>query len=287
MSSAAKHYILTASCPSALGTVDAVTRTLVEHDCYIDDMASFDDTSNDMFFIRIQFRCTADENCLQGFRAAMADKANNFDMNWEIHNSEERIKVTIMVSKYDHCLNDLLYRWRTNQLKVDVKGVVSNHPDLEQLAYWHNLPYYHLPVNKENKREQEQALLEIMKADGSELLILARYMQILTEDMCKDVHGKAINIHHSLLPGFKGARPYQRAFEHGVKLVGATAHYVTGDLDEGPIITQQVATVDHGHSTEDLTTKGKDTESQTLAEAVRLHSEHRVFINGKRTIILR
>jgi formyltetrahydrofolate deformylase len=208
-------------------------------------------------------------------------------LTWEMHDTLTPPKVLIAVSKFDHCLDDLLYRQRTGEIKMDIPAIVSNHPDLKRLADWHGIPYYHLPVTPENKAEQEARLLEIIEETGADLVVLARYMQILSEDLCDKLAGRAINIHHSFLPGFKGAKPYHQAYERGVKLIGATAHYVTSDLDEGPIIEQIVERVDHTYNTEQLAAVGRDAENLALSRAVRFHLEHRVFINGHTTVVFR
>ena len=206
-------------------------------------------------------------------------------MVWELTAPNHRPRVAIMVSKYDHCLNDLLYRYRTGQLNIEVPVIISNHPDLESLAQWHNIPYYHLPITADTKPEQEAKVRELIEEYDAELVVLARYMQVLSSEMCQYLDGRAINIHHSLLPGFKGARPYHQAWEKGVKMVGATAHYVNDDLDEGPIIAQGIQTVDHAHYPEDLVAKGQDIERITLFNAIKCHVEKRVFLNGKRTVV--
>ena len=190
-----------------------------------------------------------------------------------------------MVSKHDHCLNDLLYRYRTGDLAIEIPAIISNHPDLEALAKWHGIPYYHLPISKDTKPEQEAQVWQIIKDSKADLVVLARYMQVLSNEMCKKLSGKAINIHHSLLPGFKGARPYYQAYDRGVKLVGATAHYVCDDLDEGPIISQGVETVDHSYYPKDLAAKGRDIECLPLSRAVRCHIEHRIFSHQKNTVV--
>ena len=207
-------------------------------------------------------------------------------MVFELTPPHYRPKVLIMVSKADHCLNDLLYRQRIGQLSMDVVAVVSNHPDLEPLARWHGIPYHHFALDPANKPAQEAKVWQVIEDTGAELVILARYMQVLSPELCRKLDGKAINIHHSLLPGFKGAKPYHQAYEKGVKLVGATAHYINNDLDEGPIITQGVEAVDHSHYPEDLVAKGRDIEAQTLARGVGYHIERRVFLNGGRTVVL-
>lgn len=208
-------------------------------------------------------------------------------MDWQFHDANRRSRVLIAVSKYGHCLNDLLHRWHTGILPIDIVGVVSNHEDMRDMVEWHNLPYHYLPVSKETKGEQEQQILEIMRQTDSDLLALARYMQILSDSMCQQLSGRAINIHHSFLPGFKGAKPYHQAYERGVKIIGATAHYVTSDLDEGPIIEQCIERVDHLYSPEELVQIGRDTECVAFARAIKWHCEHRVILNGNRTVVFK
>lgn len=285
MSRAPDTWILTADCPSVMGTVDAVTRYLFEQRCYVTEHHSFDDQRSARFFIRVEFRQPEgfDE---REFRAGLAERGHAFGMTFELTPPYYRPKVLIMVSKADHCLNDLLYRQRIGQLSMDVMAVVSNHPDLEPLARWHGIPYHHFALDPANKPAQEAKVWQVIEDTGAELVILARYMQVLSPELCRKLDGKAINIHHSLLPGFKGAKPYHQAYEKGVKLVGATAHYINNDLDEGPIITQGVEPVDHSHYPEDLVAKGRDIEAQTLARGVGYHIERRVFLNGGRTVVL-
>lgn len=285
MSRAPDTWILTADCPSVMGTVDAVTRYLFEQRCYVTEHHSFDDQRSARFFIRVEFRQPEgfDE---REFRAGLAERGHAFGMTFELTHPYYRPKVLIMVSKADHCLNDLLYRQRIGQLSMDVMAVVSNHPDLEPLARWHGIPYHHFALDPANKPAQEAKVWQVIEETGAELVILARYMQVLSPELCRKLDGKAINIHHSLLPGFKGAKPYHQAYEKGVKLVGATAHYINNDLDEGPIITQGVEAVDHSHYPEDLVAKGRDIEAQTLARGVGYHIERRVFLNGGRTVVL-
>ena len=284
-------WILTAQCPSRIGTVDVVTRYLREQGCYITELNSFDDRLSGRFFIRAEFRPQTEAGTLDdGFDAAsfeqgLGARAADFEMDVSLSAPDERMKVVIMVSRSDHCLNDLLYRHRIGQLPMDITAVISNHPDMAPLAEWHGLPYHHLPITAETKAEQEARVWQIVQDTGAELVILARYMQVLSSDMCEKLSGRAINIHHSLLPGFKGARPYHQAYEKGVKLVGATAHYINDDLDEGPIITQGVETVDHAHYPEDLIAKGRDIECLTLSRGVRYHLERRVFLHDKRTVV--
>ncbi|PXX98576.1 formyltetrahydrofolate deformylase [Halomonas sp. LBP4] len=285
MSRTADTWILAAQCPSRLGTVDVVTRFLKEQRCYITEQHSFDDRLSGGFFIRTEFRPPAPDFEGEAFRAAFVDRAAEFDMTFELTAPGTRMPVVIMVSKADHCLNDLLYRYRTGQLPIEIRAVVSNHPDLEPLAVWHGLPYHHLPITPETKAEQEARVWQVIEETGAELVILARYMQVLSSDLCEKLSGRAINIHHSLLPGFKGARPYHQAYDKGVKLVGATAHYINDDLDEGPIITQGVEPVSHADYPEDLVAKGRDIECLTLSRAVALHVERRVFLHASRTVV--
>lgn len=285
MSRAPDTWILTADCPSRLGTVDAVTRFLFEQGCYVTEHHSFDDRLSGRFFIRVEFRQPSgfDE---QVFRQSLAERGQAFGMVFELVPPQYRPKVVIMVSKADHCLNDLLYRQRIGQLAMDVVAVVSNHPDLEPLARWHSIPYYHFLLDPNDKPAQERQVVEVIERTGAELVILARYMQVLSPELCRRLDGWAINIHHSLLPGFKGAKPYHQAYNKGVKMVGATAHYINNDLDEGPIIAQGVEVVDHSHYPEDLIAKGRDIECLTLARAVGYHIERRVFLNANRTVVL-
>ncbi|KXS39640.1 MAG: formyltetrahydrofolate deformylase [Halomonadaceae bacterium T82-2] len=285
MSRTPDTWILAAQCPSRLGTVDVVTRFLKEQRCYITELQSFDERLGERFFIRAEFRPEHDGFDADAFEAAFATRAAEFDMTFELTAPGTRPRTVILVSKADHCLNDLLYRYRIGQLPIDIRAVVSNHPDLEPLAAWHDLPYHHFPITADTKPQQEAQIRAVIEETGAELVILARYMQVLSPEMCELLSGRAINIHHSLLPGFKGARPYHQAYEKGVKLVGATAHYINNDLDEGPIITQDVASVDHTHYPEDLVAKGRDIECLTLARAIDYHIERRVFLHQGRTVV--
>ncbi len=278
-------WILTADCPSRLGTVDVVTRFLAKTANYVGEIHSFDDQEMDHFSIRVEFFPLSEEFCPERFATDFAPRAEAFAMNWQLTSAQHRPRVAIMVSKYDHCLNDLLYHYRTNELAIEIPLIISNHPDLEELARWHGIPYHHLPVTAETKAEQERQVWELIQEYDCELVVLARYMQVLSNDLCEKLSGRAINIHHSLLPGFKGAKPYHQAWSKGVKLVGATAHYVNSDLDEGPIITQGVQTVDHSHYPEDLVAKGQHIEALTLTRAVRYHVEKRVFLHDNRTVV--
>ena len=285
MSRAPDTWILTADCPSMLGTVDVVTRYLFEQRCYVTEHHSFDDRLSGRFFIRVEFR-VPDGFDEDGLRAGLAERSEAFGMAFELTAPNHRPKVVIMVSKADQCLNDLLYRQRIGQLGMDVVAVVSNHPDLEPLAHWHKIPYYHFALDPKDKPSQERKVLQVIEQTGAELVILARYMQVLSPELCRQLDGRAINIHHSLLPGFKGAKPYHQAYNKGVKMVGATAHYINNDLDEGPIIAQGVEVVDHTYYPEDLIAKGRDIECLTLARAVGYHIEKRVFLNANRTVVL-
>lgn len=285
MKSKTAPWIFTASCPSIIGTVDVVTRYMAQAGNYVDEIHSFDDRESGRFFIRIEFLPQNSEFNEETFKTEFAERAAEFSMDWSLTAPNHKPKVAIMVSKYDHCLNDLLYRFRTGQLNIDVTVIISNHPDLEELAKWHGIPYYHLPITADTKLEQEAQVRDLIEQYDTELVVLARYMQVLSPSMCEYLDGRAINIHHSLLPGFKGARPYHQAWEKGVKMVGATAHYVNNDLDEGPIISQGIQVVNHAHYAEDLIAKGQDIERVTLFNAVKCHVEKRVFLNGKRTVV--
>ncbi|WP_281558134.1 formyltetrahydrofolate deformylase [Thalassomonas sp. RHCl1] len=283
---APQTHILTADSPSQPGTVDVVTRFLYQQGFYINEIHSFDDTDKERFFIRVEFRPDKEQVFdRDAFCSEFDKRASEFDMQWQLASSPFKSKVVIMVSKHDHCLNDLLYRYRTGDLAIEIPAIISNHPDLEELAKWHGIPYYHLPISKETKPQQEAKVWKIIQDCEADLVVLARYMQVLSSDMCEKLSGKAINIHHSLLPGFKGARPYYQAYDRGIKLVGATAHYVSDDLDEGPIISQGVETVDHCYYPQDLAAKGRDIECLTLARAVRCHIEHRIFLHGQKTVV--
>lgn len=281
------EFVLKASCDATSGIVAAVTSYLAQNDCYISEMHQFDDEENQLFFMRAVCRIENDENTIESIRAGFDEKVSHFNMKWDILDKSEPVRVLLMVSKFDHCLDDLLYRHRKGELPMEVTAVVSNHKDLRPMAEREGIRFVHLPVTKENKAEQEEALLEIITETGTDLVVLARYMQILSDPLCKKLHGRAINIHHSFLPGFKGAKPYHQAHQRGVKLIGATAHYVTSDLDEGPIIEQSVQPVDHTYSPERLVAVGRDTETVALATAVKMHLEHRVFMYGNKTIVFK
>lgn len=278
-------YILTLSCPDQRGIVHAVSGFLLERGGNIEEAAQYNDHDTGLFFMRVQFAC-ADAGA-EALREQIGTLAARFDMRWQLHAAAQPMRAVIFVSKEGHCLNDLLFRWKSGLLPLDIRAIVSNHRDFYQLAASYNVPFHHIAVNKANKAQAEERQLEIIDGEGAELVVLARYMQVLSDAMCQRLAGRAINIHHSFLPSFKGAKPYYQAHERGVKLIGATAHYVTADLDEGPIIEQDVARVDHSLTVEDLTAIGRDTESQVLARAVKWHGEHRVLVNGQRTVVFR
>ena len=282
------HYILNATCDSRMGTVAAVSGFLASRKCYITDMQQFDDVLTGRFFVRVSFYGDPVQTpVLEALKTEFLEVAEREDMEWAIHDGEKKPRVLIMVSKFDHCLNDLLYRHRTGELKMDITTVISNHPDLRPMVEGHNIPFICLPVTPETKAGREQQLLDIVSATNSELVVLARYMQVLSDDLCRSLRGRAMNIHHSFLPGFKGAKPYHQAHARGVKLTGATAHYVTADLDEGPIIEQIVERVDHTFTPEKLAAAGRDSECRALASAVKFHIERRVFLNGSKTVVFR
>lgn len=281
-------FVLTLSCPSGPGQVAAVVGLLERHHCYIDELTVFDDDLNNRFFVRCVFHGTdAEWVDIDALRREFAPIAERFAMQWAINEAGARPKVLILVSKLEHCLADLLFRWRMGELKMDIVGIVSNHPDLEPLAQRHDLPFWHFPITPETKARQEAQWLNLFESSGAELVILARYMQVLSPETSARLSHCAINIHHSFLPGFKGAKPYHQAHARGVKLIGATAHFVTDDLDEGPIIEQVVERVDHSYRPEQLLAVGRDAECMTLARAVKAFVERRVFLNGDRTVVFK
>lgn len=282
------HFILKISCPATSGIVAAVTSYLADSGCYIGEMAQFDDEFSGNFFMRAVFRFNEGRSGdVSALKAGFEDVAKKFAMDWEMFDSQEPMRVLLMVSKFDHCLSDLLYRYGKGEMHMSITAIVSNHLDLRPMAEREGIRFIYLPVTKETKAEQEKALMKVVDETGTDLVVLARYMQILSDDLCKQLSGRAINIHHSFLPGFKGAKPYHQAYERGVKLIGATAHYVTSDLDEGPIIEQEVQRVDHAYLPDDLVAIGRDTETVALSKAVKYHLEHRVFLNNDRTVIFR
>ncbi len=280
-------YILTLACPDELGIVYAVSGFLVKHGGNIIDSAQFGDRGTGLFFMRVHFGLRGSSTDLATLRHDFAAVAENFVMRWEIADTSVKPRLLLMVSRFGHCLNDLLFRYSSGTLPVEIPAIVSNHPDFYQLAASHNIPYYHVPVSAPTKDKAEARLLEIVHENQVDLVVLARYMQVLSNELCATLAGRAINIHHSFLPSFKGAKPYRQAHDRGVKLIGATAHYVTGDLDEGPIIEQDVARVDHAMDPETLTAIGRDVESVVLARAVMWHVERRVILNDGRAVVFR
>ena len=281
------RFILKLSCPDRAGIVHAVTGVLLQQGGNILTSAQHGDADHQRFFMRIEFEAPSDEATL---RAAFASLAGEFGMDWTLVDRARKARVLILVSKFGHCLNDILFRVATQHLPVEVVAIASNHRDFYQLAASHNIPFHHYPLlgaTPEQKAAQERKLIELIDEQQVDLVVLARYMQILSPELCERLSGRAINIHHSFLPSFKGARPYHQAHERGVKLIGATAHYVTSDLDEGPIIEQEVSRIDHSYGPEQLAAVGRDTECLALARAIQWHAEHRVLLNGKRTVVFR
>ncbi|WP_061300145.1 formyltetrahydrofolate deformylase [Herbidospora cretacea] len=276
------EYVLTLSCPDRPGVVAAVSGLLARHGCNITESQQFGDPVSERFFMRVQFTAEVAADELRGDFAALAP---DFGMELQLFDRAVLPRVLVLVSKFDHCLNDLLYRVRSKTLGIEIVAVASNHPDLRPLTQSHGIDYHHLPVTPATKERQEQEILTLVDHYRADLVVLARYMQVLSADLCGKLAGRVINIHHSFLPSFKGSRPYHQAHARGVKLIGATAHYVTADLDEGPIIEQEVARVNHTHSPEDLVAIGKDLESQALARAVKWHADHRILLDGHKTVI--
>ena len=268
-----------------MGIVHAVSGFLLERRGNIEEAAQYNDPATGLFFMRMQFACSALSS--SQLQAELTAFAAPFTMRFKLHSTESAMRCVIMVSRDGHCLNDLLFRAKSGLLPIDVRAIISNHRDFYQLAASYNIPFHHTAVTAATKMQAEARQLEIIESEGAELVVLARYMQILSNGLCASLAGRAINIHHSMLPSFKGARPYHQAHERGVKVIGATAHYVTSDLDEGPIIEQDVTHVDHQDTPDDLTARGKDTESRVLAKAVKWHSEHRVLLNGHKTVIFK
>ena len=280
------QFILILKCPDRKGVVAAVSGFLADNDASILESNHFNERMTDQFYMRTVFRQDGEgmpplEDLRKGFDLI----ARRFNMEWELFDANIKPKVLIAVSKFGHCLYDLLHRWRSGILPVDIVGVVSNHDDMRSFVEWSGIPYFHLPVTKDTKAEQETAFLGLVKDLDVDLVVLARYMQILSPDLCRALSGRCINIHHSFLPSFKGAKPYHQAFERGVKIIGATAHYVTTDLDEGPIIEQGVQRVDHGDTPDDLVEIGRDVECNVLARAVLWHVERRIVVNGRKTVV--
>lgn len=278
-------YVLTLSCADRPGIVHAVSGFLLERGGNIEEAAQYNDHDTGLFFMRVRFACG--QLTHEDLRTQLRMFGEGFQMQWKLHDVTTPMKTVIFVSKEGHCLNDLLFRWKSGLLPVDIRAIVSNHRDFYQLAASYNVPFHHIPVTAATKAQAESRQYEVIESEGAELVVLARYMQILSDDLCRKLSGRAINIHHSFLPSFKGAKPYYQAHDRGVKLIGATAHYVTADLDEGPIIEQDVARVDHSYTVEHLTSTGRDTEAMVLARAVKWHGEHRVLVNGHKTVVFK
>jgi formyltetrahydrofolate deformylase len=280
------HHVLIIKCPDTRGIVAAVSGYLNDNDISIVESNQFNDSEGDVFYVRVVFKQAGPKMPPMGtLRDGFKPIAHRFSMDWSIHNLSIKPRVVIAVSKFGHCLYELLHRWRSGQLPVEIACVVSNHEDMRSFVEWNGVPYVHLPVSKANKAEQEAALLALIEDQRADLVVLARYMQILSDDLARRLEGRCINIHHSFLPSFKGAKPYHQAHARGVKIIGATAHYVTSDLDEGPIIEQDVQRVHHGHTPEQLVVIGQDIEARVLARAVTWHVERRVLINGGKTVV--
>ena len=279
-----QNYVLTVSCQSRLGIVAAISGYLAGMGCNIVDSAQFDDLGADKFFMRVSF-ITEQGKSFEEIAGGFQDTADKFGMTYDFHDTRKPVKTLLMVSRFGHCLNDLLYRWKIGGLPIDIVGVISNHFDYQKVVVNHDIPFHHIAVTKENKIEAEAKMMDIVNQTGTELVVLARYMQVLSDELSQKMSGKIINIHHSFLPSFKGANPYKQAYERGVKLIGATAHYVTADLDEGPIIEQDVARITHAQSAADYVSIGRDVEAQVLARAIHAHIHHRVFLNGNRTVV--
>ncbi len=277
-------YCLTVTCETSRGIVAAIATFLANHDCNISDSSQYDDMETGQFFMRISFDAQGTFGQPE-LEAAFAKVAETFGMTFAFHDESKKMKVVIMVSRFGHCLNDLLYRVKIGALPVEIVGVVSNHMDYQKVVVNNDIPFHCIKVTKENKPEAEAAIMRVVEDAGAELIVLARYMQILSDEMCQKMSGRIINIHHSFLPSFKGANPYKQAYERGVKLIGATSHYVTADLDEGPIIEQDIVRITHAQSASDYVSLGRDVESQVLSRAIHAHANHRVFVNGNKTVV--
>jgi formyltetrahydrofolate deformylase len=278
------RFVITVQCNSTRGIVAAIAGYLAERGCNITDAAQFDDVDTGRFFTRMSFNSEEGET-LEALRSGFADIAARFGMDFAFHDEAKKTKVIIMVSRFGHCLNDLLYRWQIGALPIDIVAVISNHLDYQKVVVNHDIPFHRIKVSKENKPAAEAAIMSVVEETGAELVVLARYMQILSDEMCQKMSGRIINIHHSFLPSFKGANPYKQAYERGVKLIGATSHYVTADLDEGPIIEQDIMHVTHAQSADDYVSLGRDVESRVLARAIHAHIHYRTFLNGNKTVV--
>lgn len=277
-------YALTVACPSTRGIVAAIANYMTDNGCNITDSSQFDDSETKSFFMRVSFTSDGGKP-LADLEAGFGKVANDFAMQAAFHDESEKMKVVIMVSRFGHCLNDLMYRCRIGALPIDIVAVISNHMDYQKVVVNQDIPFHCIKVTRENKPQAESAIMRVVEEAGADLIVLARYMQILSDEMCTKMSGRIINIHHSFLPSFKGANPYKQAYERGVKLIGATSHYVTGDLDEGPIIEQDTIRVTHAQSGDDYVSLGRDVESQVLARAIHAHIHRRVFLNGNKTVV--
>ena len=277
--------VLRLHCNDKPGVVAAVATCLANNECNIEESAQFNDPLSGQFFMRVVFT-PLQSGCLDSFTTRFTELAEDFQMTWEVCDLTKPLKTLIMVSKEDHCLNDLLYRTRTNHLNIQITGIVSNHETCRGLAEDHEIPFHHLPITKDNKQEQETTLSNIIEDTSTDLIVMARYMQILTDGFTNQYAGRVINIHHSFLPGFKGAKPYHQAYERGVKIIGATAHFASPDLDEGPIIEQEIMRITHAFTPKKMQAAGRDIESRVLARAVNMFAERRIFLHDARTVIL-
>ncbi|MCF3592776.1 formyltetrahydrofolate deformylase [Rhodobacteraceae bacterium LMO-12] len=275
---------LTVTCKSTRGVVAAITNYLAQNGCNLIDSSQFDDQETGQFFMRVGFISETGADAAS-LTAGMGEVAAPFDMEFAFYEEEPKLKTVIMVSRFGHCLNDLLYRWRIGALPIDIVAVISNHTDYQKVVVNHDIPFHHIKVTKDNKPQAEARIMEVVGDSGAELIVLARYMQILSDEMCQKMSGRIINIHHSFLPSFKGANPYKQAHERGVKLIGATSHYVTADLDEGPIIEQDIVRVTHAQSASDYVSLGRDVEAQVLSRAILAHAQRRTFLNGNKTVV--
>ena len=275
------------SCPDRKGLVATIANFLMAYNANILHADQHQDSSENLFLMRVEWDLSGFTLPMENFAAAFQPIADENQMTWRVTLSSKKPRMALFVSKYEHCLVDLMHRWRIGELNCDIALVISNHEDCRRLVEFNGIPFHVVPVTRDNKAEMEARQWALLEEAQVDFIVLARYMQVLSDDMCRKLAGRAINIHHSFLPSFKGAKPYYQAHDRGVKLIGATAHYVTADLDEGPIIEQDVARADHTDTVEDLTARGRDTESQVLARAVKWHSEHRVLLNGHRTVVFR
>lgn len=287
MSELGKTFILTITCPDTFGIVASVTSFLADEGAFVNKLEQFGDPTSKRFFMRVKFDSGRALRTEAEFAEKFTPIADRFSMQWNLHDFHSKPKVLLMVSKFGHCLNDLLHRVASNNIRIEIPAIVSNHEDMRGIVEWYGIPYFHLPVTKDTKAAQEQKLLDIIDEHDVDLVGLARYMQVLSTDLCKELEGRCINIHHSFLPSFKGAKPYHQAHARGVKLIGATAHYVTADLDEGPIIHQAIERVDHTMTAEDMVEIGRDIESVVFSRAIQMHCEHRVFRNDHKTVVFR